>query len=44
MLLSAYNAVVSRKVKIGRSRVAKRRSTPRKKQVKHRPARERAGH
>jgi hypothetical protein len=39
MLRSAYNAVVSGKVKIGRSRVAKRRSASRKKQVKRRPAR-----
>jgi hypothetical protein len=39
VLRSAYNAVVSGKVKIGRSRVAKRRSTSRKKQVKRRPAR-----
>jgi len=39
ILRSAYNAVVSGKVKIGRSRVAKRRSTSRKKQVKRRPAR-----
>jgi hypothetical protein len=39
VLRSAYNAVVSGKVKIGRSRVAKRRSTSRKKQVKRRTAR-----
>ena len=39
ILRSAYNAVVSGKVKIGRSRVAKRRSISRKKQVKRRPAR-----
>jgi hypothetical protein len=39
ILRSAYNAVVSGKVKIGRSRVAKRRSTSRKKQVKRRTAR-----
>jgi hypothetical protein len=38
MLRSGYNAVVSGKVKIGRSR-AKRRSTSRKKQVKRRTAR-----
>jgi hypothetical protein len=36
VLRSAYDAVVSGKVKIGRSRVAKRRSTSRKKQVKRR--------
>jgi hypothetical protein len=36
MLRSAYNAVVSGKVKMGRSRVAKRRSTSRKKQIKRR--------
>jgi hypothetical protein len=39
VLRSAYNTVVSGKVKIGRSRVAKRRSTSRKKQVKRRTAR-----
>ena len=39
VLRSAYNAVVSGKVKIGRSRVANRRSTSRKKQIKRRPAR-----
>jgi len=39
VLRSAYNAVVSGKVKIGRSSVAKRRSTSRKKQVKRRTAR-----
>jgi hypothetical protein len=38
ILRSAYNAVVSGKVKIGRSRVAKRRSTLRKKRVRRRPA------
>jgi len=39
VLRSAYNTVVSGKGKIGRSRVAKRRSTSRKKQVKRRTAR-----
>ena len=39
MLRSAYNAVVSGKVRIGRSRVASRRSTSLKKQIKRRPAR-----
>jgi hypothetical protein len=39
VLRSAYNTVVSGKVKIGRSRIAKRRSTSRKKQVKRRTAR-----
>ena len=39
VLRSAYNTVVSGKVKIGRSLVAKRRSTSRKKQVKHRTTR-----
>ena len=39
VLRSAYNTVISGKVKIGRSRVAKRRSTSRKKQVKRRTAR-----
>ena len=39
VLRSAYNTVVSGKVTIGRSRVAKRRSTSRKKQVKRRTAR-----
>ena len=39
VLRSAYNTVVSGKVKIGCSRVAKRRSTSRKKQVKRRTAR-----
>src|SRR6478609_8658369 len=39
VLRSAYNTAVSGKVKIGRSRVAKRRSTSRKKQVKRRTAR-----
>jgi hypothetical protein len=39
ILRSAYNAVVSGKVKIGRSRVASRRSTSLKKQIKRRPAR-----
>jgi hypothetical protein len=39
VLRSAYDAVVSGKVKIGRSRVAKRRSTSGKKPVKRRPAR-----
>jgi hypothetical protein len=39
VLRSAYNTVVSGKVKIGRSRVAKRRSKSRKKQVKRRTAR-----
>ena len=39
VLRSAYNAVVTGKVKIGRSRVASRRSTSRKKHVKRRPAR-----
>ena len=39
VLRSAYNAVVSGKVKLGRSRVASRRSTSHKKQIKRRPAR-----
>ena len=39
VLRSAYNTVVSGKVKIGRSHVAKGRSTSRKKQVKRRTAR-----
>ena len=39
VLRSAYNAVVSGKVRIGRSRVASRRSTSLKKQIKRRPAR-----
>jgi hypothetical protein len=39
VLRSAYNAVVSGKVKIGRSRVAKRRSTSPKKQRRRRRAR-----
>ena len=36
VLRSAYNSVVSGKVKIGRSRVGSRRSTSRKKQIKRR--------
>jgi hypothetical protein len=39
VLRSAYNAVVSGKVKIGRSRAASRHSPSRKKQIKRRPAR-----
>ena len=39
VLRSDYNAVVSGKVRIGRSRVASRRSTSLKKQIKRRPAR-----
>jgi len=39
VLRSAYNAVVRVKVRIGRSRVASRRSTSLKKQIKRRPAR-----
>jgi hypothetical protein len=39
VLRAAYNTVVSGKVKVGRSRVGKRRSTSCKKQVKRRTAR-----
>jgi hypothetical protein len=39
VLHSAYNAVVSGRVKMGRSRVARRRSTSPKKQIRRRPAR-----
>jgi hypothetical protein len=39
VLRSAYNAVVRGKVKIGRSRVASRRSTSRRKQIKRRATR-----
>jgi hypothetical protein len=38
LLHSAYDAVVSKKVKIGRSRVASRRSTSSKKQIRRRRA------